>query len=84
MAAQLAEMREHLLRDAAIAGTSADAVNAAVDEVAAGYADAQVPSFIGVLVEREVRTRLRLRPHLETAVADPVADERGPDRSSDH
>jgi len=50
VAAQLAEMREHLLRDAAVAGTPADAVNAAVDEVAAGYADAQVASFIGVLV----------------------------------
>jgi hypothetical protein len=67
VAAQLAEMREHLLRDAAVAGTPADAVNAAVDEVAAGYADAQVGSFIGVLVEREVRTRLQLRPNLETA-----------------
>jgi hypothetical protein len=67
VAAQLAEMREHLLRDAAVAGTPADAVNAAVDEVAAGYADAQVASFIGVLVEREVRARLQLRPNLETA-----------------
>ena len=67
MAAQLAEMREHLLRDAAVAGTPADSVNAAVDEVAAGYADAQVASFIGVLVEREVRARLQLRPNLEAA-----------------
>ena len=50
MAAQLAEMREHLLRDAAVAGTPADAVNAAVDEVAAGSTDARVSSFIGVLV----------------------------------
>jgi hypothetical protein len=79
VAAQLAEMREHLLRDAAVAGTPADAVNAAVDEVAAGYADAQVSSFIGVLVEREVRTRLQLRPNLETAV-----DEADPEPSGDH
>ena len=80
MAAQLAEMRENLLRDAAVAGTPADAVNAAVDEVAAGYADAQVASFIGVLVEREVRTRLQLRPNLETAAlgepeAEPSSDD---------
>ena len=79
MAAQLAEMREHLLRDAAVAGTPADAVNAAVDEVAAGYADAQVASFIGVLVEREVRARLQLRPNLETA----ALDEPDAERSSD-
>jgi len=54
-------------------------VNAAVDEVAAGYADAQVASFIGVLVEREVRTRLQLRPNLETA----ALDEPDAERSSD-
>ena len=47
MAAQLADMREHSLCDAAVAGTP---VNAAVDEVAAGSADARVSSFIGVLV----------------------------------
>ena len=52
------------MRDAAIAGYPADTVNAAVGEVAAGYVDAQVSSFIGVLVEREVRTRLQLRPDL--------------------
>ena len=52
------------VRDAAGAGTPADAVNAAVGEVAAGYVDAQVSRFIGVLVEREVRTRLQLRPDL--------------------
>jgi hypothetical protein len=52
------------VRDAAIAGYPADAVNAAVGEVAAGYVDAQVSSFIGLLVEREVRTRLQLRPDL--------------------
>ena len=37
----------------------------AVDEIAAGYADASVTSFIAVLVEREVRTRLKLRPQTD-------------------
>ena len=62
VAAQLAEMRERLLRDAAASGTSAATVSAAVDEIAASYADARARSFIAVLVEREVRTRLQLRP----------------------
>jgi len=63
--AQLAEMRERLLGDAAANGTTEQAVLAAVDEVVAGYGDARVKSFVAVLVEREVRTRLGLRsaPH---------------------
>lgn len=35
-------------------------LTAAIDEIAAGYSDARVKSFIAVLVEREVRTRLSL------------------------
>ena len=63
--AQLAEMRERLLGDAAASGTTEQAVLAAIDEIVAGYADARVKSFVAVLVEREVRTRLGLRsaPH---------------------
>jgi hypothetical protein len=33
-------------------------VTDAVDDIAAGYTDARVRSFIAVLMEREVRTRL--------------------------
>lgn len=65
MAAQLAEMRERLLRDAAAAGTPQPTVARAIDEIADGFADARVTSFIAVLVEREVRTRLNLRPHTQ-------------------
>jgi hypothetical protein len=61
VAMQLAEMRERLLRDAAAAGTAAQIVAAAIDEIVAEYADARVTSFIAVLVEREVRARLDLR-----------------------
>jgi hypothetical protein len=65
VAGQLAEMRERLLQDAVLAGTAEEVVTAAIDEVAADYANAPVTSFIGVLVEREVRTRLDLRPHTQ-------------------
>lgn len=68
MAAQPADMREHSLCDAA--------VNAAVDEVAAGSADARVPSFIGVLVgSARSGPGLQLRSTLETAVGDSVVDD---------
>ena len=71
LAAQLAEMRERLLRDAALAGTAEPTVTAAIDEIAAEYADARVTSFIAVLVEREVRTRLNLPHHTPNTPPDP-------------
>ncbi len=72
MAAQLADMREHSLCDAAVAGTP---VNAAVDAVAAGSADARVSSFIGVLVgSARSGPGLQLRSTLETAVGDSVVE----------
>ena len=60
VAAQLAEMRERLLRDATAAGTPEPTLTTAIEEIAAEYADAPVKSFIAVLVEREVRARLKL------------------------
>lgn len=59
--AQLDETREVVRRAAALAGISAAAVDEAVDEVAAGYANARVHAFVGILVERAVRERLGLR-----------------------
>ena len=62
--AQLGEMRARLLGDAVANGTTEQAVLAAIDDVVAGYADARVKSFVAVLVEREVRTRLGIRSAL--------------------
>lgn len=73
VAAQPADTREHSLCDAAVAGTP---VNAVVDEVAAGSADARVSSFIGVLVgSARSGPGLQLRSTLETAVGDSVVDD---------
>jgi hypothetical protein len=66
-AAQLAEVRERLLRDARVAGTPESEVSSAVDEAAAAFANARVTSFVAVLVEREVRARLGLRPQTHPA-----------------
>jgi len=63
LAAQLAEMRKRLLGDAAPAGVAEPTLTAAIEEITAEYADARVTSFIAVLVEREVRTKLNLRSH---------------------
>lgn len=60
VAAQLQEMRERLLLDADAAGMPEPTVLTAIEDVAAGYAQARVTSFVAVLVEREVRARLGL------------------------
>jgi hypothetical protein len=62
--AQIQEARELLRSDAAAAGVDPQAVDAAVDAAVAAYAGARVHAFIGILVEREVRGRLRLPPTL--------------------
>ena len=59
--AQLREVRERLVRDAASVGVDEQLVHAAVQEAAAALARVPVQSFVGVLVERAVRERLRLR-----------------------
>lgn len=56
---------------AAAAGIDIARVDAAVDTALAGYAEARVPGFMGVLVERDVRSALRLR---QVSAATPVAD----------
>ncbi len=71
LAAQLAEMRKRLLGDAAPAGVAEPTLTAAIEEITAEYADARVTSFIAVLVEREVRTRLNLPHHTPNTPPDP-------------
>jgi hypothetical protein len=66
---QLAEMRERLLRDAAVAGTAERAVTTAIDEIADEYANARVTTFVAVLVEREVRARLNLQSQTPNGTA---------------
>jgi hypothetical protein len=61
VAAQVREVRGVLRTDAAAAGIDIARVDAAVDTALAGYAEARVHGFIGVLVERDVRSALRLR-----------------------
>jgi hypothetical protein len=58
---QLFEVRERLVRDAATAGVDEQLVDTAVQEAAAALAQAPVQNFVGILVERAVRERLRLR-----------------------
>ena len=60
--AQVQDVRDQLLADAAETGLDPQVVNAAVDDAVAAYADAHVHAFIGVLVERRVRETLHLRP----------------------
>lgn len=50
-----------LRSDAAAVGINIERVDAAVDTALATYSDARVHGFIGVLVERDVRSALRLR-----------------------
>jgi hypothetical protein len=61
VAAQIRETREVLQADAAAAGVDPQEVDAAVDAAAAAYKDVQVHAFIGILVERQVRSALDLR-----------------------
>jgi len=58
--AQVREAREVLRADAEAAGVDLQLVDAAVDAAAASFSEARVHAFIGILVEREVRARLRL------------------------
>jgi hypothetical protein len=60
VAAQLREVREQLLEDAAKTGISAASVTEAIERATAEFAGASVHSFIGILVERAVRERLSL------------------------
>ncbi|MEN3263875.1 hypothetical protein [Pseudonocardia sp.] len=60
----LREMRDRLVRDAAIAGVDEQLVHSAVDQAAAALAQAPVRSFVGILVERAVREQLGLPPRL--------------------
>ena len=61
VAAQIRDVRDVLRDDAAAAGIDIERVDMAVDTALATYTDARVHSFIGVLVERDVRTVLHLR-----------------------
>ena len=58
--AQIREVREVLRADAEAVGMDPELVDAAVDAAAASFGGARVHAFIGILVEREVRARLRL------------------------
>ena len=60
VAAQVRDVRDVLRTDAAAAGIDVERVDAAVDTAFAGYAKARVHGFIGVLVERDVRSALGL------------------------
>jgi hypothetical protein len=59
--AQSRETREVLHADAEVAGVDPQQVDAAVDAAAGDYVDARVHAFIGILVERQVRSALHLR-----------------------
>ena len=61
--AQIREAREVLRADAEAAGVDPQLVDAAVDAAAASFGEARVHAFIGILVEREVRSTLRLATH---------------------
>ena len=61
VAAQIRETREVLQADAVVAGVDPHEVDAAVDAAAAAYEDVRVHAFIGILVERQVRSALGLR-----------------------
>ena len=58
--AQIREAREVLQADAVAAGVDPQLVDAAVDAAADTYGSARVHAFIGILVERDVRSALRL------------------------
>ena len=61
VAAQIRDVRDVLRSDATAAGIDIERVDAAVDTALAAYTDARVHGFIGVPVERDVRSALRLR-----------------------
>jgi hypothetical protein len=71
VAAQVREVRDVLRTDAAAAGIDIARVDAAVDTALAGYSEARVHGFIAVLVERDVRSALRLR---QVSAATLIAD----------
>ena len=71
--AQIREAREVLRADAEAAGVDPQLVDAAVDAAAASFVEARVHAFIGILVEREVRSTLRL-------AVDDATDERAGQR----
>ena len=54
------DVRDVLRDDSVTAGIDLACVDAAVDTALAGYSDARVHGYIGVLVEREVRSTLGL------------------------
>jgi hypothetical protein len=58
--AQIREVREVLGVEAAVAGVDPQVVDAAVVAAAGAYLDARVHGVIGILVERQVRSALRL------------------------
>jgi len=60
LAVQIQDVRDVLRDDAVTAGIDLACVDAAVDTALAGYSDARVHGYIGVLVEREVRSTLGL------------------------
>lgn len=59
-AAQVRVVRERLVRDGVAAGHDEQSVAALVDRAAAGYRDARVLGYVGILVERTVREELSL------------------------
>ena len=61
--AQVREAREVLRADAEAAGVDPQLVDAAVEAAAASFVNARVHAFIGILVEREVRSTLHLAMH---------------------
>ena len=69
VAAQIQEVRDVLRTDAAAAGIDIERVDTAVDTALAAYDDARVHGFLGVLVERDVRSALRLRQSGDTDTA---------------
>lgn len=68
--AQIREARDVLRADAAAAGVEPALVDDAVAAAADTYLDARVHSFIGILVERDVRSALGLRRDVQNGAAD--------------
>ncbi len=73
--AQIREAREVLRADAVAARVDPQLVDAAVDAAAASFVNARVHAFIGILVEREVRSALHL------AIHDPTDDGPGSEKT---
>lgn len=58
LAAQLTGARSRLIQDLGDQGHDAEEINRTFDSAAAGFDDARVRSFVPILVERVVRSRL--------------------------